>query len=61
MAVSGDANGDQHGTIDQVSAFPDPFIAGIEENIRRLAKGALPLTIYQFGTGCQGGGSGRQA
>ena len=42
LAVSGDANGNQHGTIDQASAFAHPFIAGVEENIRRFTKGTLP-------------------
>jgi hypothetical protein len=32
LAVRGDAHSNQHGTIDQVSAFAHPFIAGVEEN-----------------------------
>src|SRR5208282_1148597 len=54
LAVQPDAQGDEHGTVQEASALPDFFVTGVNENVRETAQGAI-APGFQFGV--QGGGA----
>ena len=61
FAIGGDAHGHEHGAIEQLTAEADFFIAGIDDEIREFAEGAvapfLEFGIEEFGAIADLGGT----
>lgn len=61
LAIGGDAHGHEHGAIEQLTVEADFFVAGIDDEIRKFAEGAvapfLEFGIEEFGASTDLGGT----